>query len=185
MELTQKPKKYRKEGLEYLTEDLIRNSEFFSRQLKIDFTPKNLELTPDDLNCLPIDRLNLIERLYGLRLNDYPTLKKVGDEVNITIERVRQKIAESSQELYRIILKREWESEYGSNNPDLPIELTELSTRIKGALLEKNAYKKSIDTVREITNYSRRYLLKLNNFGTKSLKEVEQYLSKHNLTLED
>lgn len=99
------------------------------------------------------------------------TLGKIGDKYNLSRERIRQLEEEILKQLCTDLTRKKWKKKYGDKNPELPIEISELSHRVKNVLSFEN-----IQTIEELSLLNKKEILKYQNIGLSSLKEIEEYL---------
>jgi len=68
-------------------------------------------------------------------------------------------------------LRKSWQSQYGEDNPEMPIDIADLSYRIKNHLIWED-----LNTIEELSLRSKKDILKIRGVGRKSLQEIEKYL---------
>ena len=127
-----------------------------------------------------------------------PTLQQVGEQIGLSAERIRQMVAKIIRKIERrvfiinqslkepqVIIKyiEKTDEEKTSN---LPIvyksvdALGEMTVRTANALLNDE-----IKTVQQLIEKKESELLRIPNFGRKSLRELQQLLANHNLKIGD
>jgi len=172
--------KYDSQNITYLNIELnsnIRN--LLESTIDADIThisQDNLEKALDELDE---QKKNILIQIFGLN-GEQKTLDNISQNLNISRQRVQQIENVAFDELVRTSLRKEWEVKYNEYDPKLPIEISELSYRIRKVLRWGN-----IHTINELTKYKESDLLKMKNYGLKSLKETQQYLTKFGLSLSE
>lgn len=114
---------------------------------------------------------DIIEDVMERRANK-ETLKSIGNSYGITRERVRQIEA---KELQR---RRKVQEGKKGNVCDWSVEALEASSRVTNCLRNSN-----IEKVHQILDYDAYDLLRIENFGIGSLKELRAILATHNLKI--
>ena len=124
------------------------------------------------------------------------TLRQAGEQEGVSRERVRQMVAKINRKIKRkifiveqqlkepqVIIKYIEKTE-GEKTPNLPIvykpieALGEMTVRVTNAL-----HCEEIKTVQQLIEKKEGELLRLPNFGRKSLNELKELLADHNLKL--
>lgn len=189
-----------REGLELAT-----NSEVVEYAKSLEDEKKNRlgEKTREVLNSLTPREEKVLKMRFGIGEGEDYSLEKVGRDFNVTRERIRQIEAKGIRKLRHPSRSRKFKSFLYMNNGcedsskyssvkdsyqenglkneiilDMPISDFELGVRSQNCM--KNM---GIITLRDLVQKTERDLLRTMNFGTKSLREVNDFLEKRGLHL--